>query len=282
MSETAAHDEDTETPTSYETILGRAIEEGLSELQRPTDGLLLSALTAGLELGTGLFFTAIIWTFTTSVYAEPTRELLIALAYTTGYIFVILGRSELFTEHTTLAVLPVLDGQELTRELGRLWGLVCVGNLLGSALLAGFAVAIGPALGVVKPAAFIGLSKLITGHPPWLLFVGAIFTGWLMGLLAWLVQAAENDGARAFFVVIVTFGIGIAHLPHPIAGNVKILMGLFVGSVSIAAYGVFVATTVVGSMIGGATFVAVLKYSHVVRSEESGAASISELVGSDD
>jgi len=221
MGETAFQDEDTDSSTSYETILGRAIEDGISELQRPTDGLLLSALTAGLELGTGLLFTAIIWTFATGVYVEPTRELLVALAYTTGYILVILGRSELFTEHTTLAVLPILDGQESVRELGRLWGLVCVGNLLGSALLAGFAVIIGPALGVVQPAAFIGLSKLITGHSPWLLFVGAIFTGWLMGLLAWLVQAAESDGARAFFVIVITFGIGIAHLPHPIAGNVK-------------------------------------------------------------
>ena len=59
-------------------------------------------------------------------------------------------------------------------------------------------------------------------------------------------------------------------------------MGLFVGSVSIAAYGVFVVTTIAGSVIGGATFVAVLKYSHVVRSEESGAANISKLVDSGD
>jgi formate/nitrite transporter FocA (FNT family) len=182
-------------------------------------------------------------------------------------VFVILGRSELFTEHTTLAALPVLDRRSSVSDLGRLWGLVCVGNLLGSGLFAAVAVSLGPALGVVQPAAFTGLSKLITTHPPWVLFAGSILTGWLMGLLAWLVEAAENDGPRVFFVVLVTAGIGIAHLPHPIAGNVKILMGAFIGGVSVGTYLIFLLTTVLGSAIGGAIFVGLLKYGHVVRSQ---------------
>lgn len=106
------------TSSSYETILGRTIEEGLSELERPSDGLFLSALTAGLEMGTGLFLTAVVWTFPTGVYAEPTREFLVALAYSTGYVFVVLGRSELFTEHTALAALPVLDRRSSVADLG--------------------------------------------------------------------------------------------------------------------------------------------------------------------
>ena len=101
-----------------------------------------------------------------------------------------------------------------------------------------------------------------------MLFVGSILTGWLMGLLAWLVEAAESDGARAFFIVLVTTGIGIVHLPHPIAGNVKILMGAFVGGVPIGSYLIFLLTTVLGSAIGGAIFVGLLKYGHVVRSQD--------------
>jgi hypothetical protein len=58
----------------------------------------------------------------------------------------------------------VLDRRSSLAGLGRLRALVCVGNPLGSGPFA--AVAIGPALGVVKPAAFTGLSKLITTHPP--------------------------------------------------------------------------------------------------------------------
>ena len=257
------------TSTSAETILARTIEEGLAELERPSDGLFLSALTAGFELGTGLFFMAIVWTFTTGVYAEPTREFVVALAYASGYVFVVLGRTELFTEHTTLAVLPVLDGRASFGELGRLWGLVYLGNIVATTVFAAVAVALGPALGVVKPAAFAGIAKLVTAHSPAVLFAGAVFVGWLMGLLAWLVEGAENDGARAFVVILITFGIGIAHLPHPIAGNLKALMGLFAGTgVSLAFYGTFLVTTLCGSAVGGAVFVALLKYGHVVRGQD--------------
>lgn len=257
------------TSTSSETILARTIEEGLAELERPSDGLFLSALTAGFELGTGLFFMAIVWTFTTGVYAEATREFVVALAYASGYVLVVLGRSELFTEHTALAALPVLDGQASLAELGRLWGLVYLGNIVATTAFAAFAVSLGPALGVVKPTAFAGIAKLVTTHSPGVLFAGAVFVGWLMGLLAWLVEGAENDGARAFVVILITFGIGIAHLPHPIAGNLKVLMGLFAGTgVSLAFYGTFLVTSLVGSAVGGAVFVALLKYGHVVRGED--------------
>ena len=58
------------------------------------------------------------------------------------------------------------DRRSSLADLGLLWALVCVGNLLGSGLFTAFAVTIGPALGVVQPAAFTGLSKLITTHPP--------------------------------------------------------------------------------------------------------------------
>lgn len=132
---------------------------------------------------------------------------------------------------------------------------------------------------MIEPTTFTGLSKLITIHPPWVLFVGAIFTGWLMGLLAWLVEAAENDGIRTVFVVLVTTGIGIAHLPHPIAGNVKILMGAFVGGVSIGTYLTFLFTTVLGSAIGGAIFIGLLKYGHVVRSQDRKALGSTTMTG---
>jgi formate/nitrite transporter FocA (FNT family) len=100
------------------------------------------------------------------------------------------------------------------------------------------------------------------------LFAGSILTGWLMGLPAWLVEAAEGDGARTLFVVLITVGIAIAHLPHPIAGNVENLMGAFVGGVPISTYLTFLLTTVLGSAIGGAVFVGLLKYGHVARSQD--------------
>src|SRR6056297_3964939 len=95
-----------------EDILDIEIRRGLSELERPTAGLSLSALSAGLDIGFGpLLMAVILTTAGVAGTGELTKQLLLALAYGVGFILVVLGRSELFTEHTALAVLPVLDGK---------------------------------------------------------------------------------------------------------------------------------------------------------------------------
>ena len=45
-----------------------------------------------------------------------------------------LGRSALFTEQSTSAVLPVLAGRASLVQLARLWILVLIGNVVGGAL----------------------------------------------------------------------------------------------------------------------------------------------------
>jgi len=85
-------------------------------------------------------------------FGDLTTELLLASVYSIGFMFVILGRSELFTEHTTLAVIPVLDRQASFKQLGRLWGLVYVGNLVGGLLFTLLVILLMPELGVVDPS----------------------------------------------------------------------------------------------------------------------------------
>lgn len=125
--------ESADSQTDYSTILERQIIEGLTELRRPTSGLFLSAISAGLDIGFGPLMMAVLLTLasTGGGIAEPWLTLLLANAYTVGFILVDLGRSELFTEHTTLAVLPVLDRQEPVTKLARLWGVVYAGNAVG-------------------------------------------------------------------------------------------------------------------------------------------------------
>jgi formate/nitrite transporter FocA (FNT family) len=86
-----------------------------------------------------------------------------------------------------------------------------------------------------------------------------------MGLLTWLVLAAQETVSRLVYVWLVTLVIGLAHLPHSIAGNVEVLAGVFAGAVSPVEYGVFMTVATVGNVVGGAFFVALLKYGHVVR-----------------
>lgn len=253
-----------QTPSS--DILESLIETGQHEIERERTGLLLSGFSAGLDIGFGPLLMAVFLTLTAGGYGDIVTELLLASAYAVGFIFVIIARSELFTEHTTLAVMPVLDGQASLGDLARLWGLVWGSNVVGGAVFAAFIVTLMPNLGVASPEAFETIAHKLVDHDIGWLFVAGILAGWLMGLLAWLIAAAQETISRLLIIWLVTASIGILHLPHSIAGNVEVLFGLFVSpQVSILDYVTFLVMATVGNAVGGGVFVGILKYGHVVR-----------------
>ena len=91
----------------------------MQALERSSGPLFLSALSGGLDVGFSLFLMAATWTLMDGDLARVVKELLIASMYSVGFIFVVVGRSELFTEQTTLAVLPVLNGKASVYQLLR-------------------------------------------------------------------------------------------------------------------------------------------------------------------
>ncbi|MFL5345207.1 MAG: formate/nitrite transporter family protein [Hyalangium sp.] len=248
----------------YETILAQQIRQANLELARPARGLLLSSLAAGLELGVGPFLMAVLSSLTRGVYARPAVELLVASAYAVGFILVVVGRSELFTEHTALAVQPVLAREASVLRLMRLWGLVLVGNLVGAALFSLFAAYLGPALGVMEREAIGEMAHNVIKHPSGTLLLSAVMAGWMMGLVAWVATSARETISQVVLVGLITLAIGLAHLHHSIAGSIEVLMGVFIGQgASVADFGRFFVLSVLGNAVGGSVFVALLKHGHV-------------------
>jgi formate/nitrite transporter FocA (FNT family) len=247
-------------------VLQSMIDKGSHEINRETGGLLLSSFSAGLDIGFGPLLMGVILTLSAGGYGDLTTELLLASAYSVGFIFVILGRSELFTEHTTLAVMPVIDGEASGRSLARLWGIVYIGNVVGGLVFTALAVLLMPGLGVIEAAAFETIALKLVSHQLHWLFIAGIFAGWLMGLLAWLVTAAQDTLSRVFVIWMVTATIGMLHLPHSIAGNVEVLFGLLTSSsITLTDYLAFLSLATIGNAFGGAIFVGLMKYGHVVR-----------------
>jgi len=261
--------EDTDEQKSPTSILAQAIENATNEIERPSSGLFLSGLSAGLDISFGPLLMAVVLTLLGTGTAEPFREFALANAYAVGFILVIIGRSELFTEHTTLAVLPVFDNRASLAALGRLWGIVYIANIIGGAAFAFAAVRFGPEYGIVEASAFAEIARPLLDHSISVLLAGGVLAGWLMGLLAWLVIAASETVSRLLLVWLITLTIGMMHLPHSIAGNVEVVAGLFSSdTISYVDYGRFLATATVGNVIGGAVFVGFIKYGHVVRGGE--------------
>lgn len=251
---------------SYDTIVRQQVEQAKVELARPALRLLISSFAAGIEIGFGPFLMALLLTSTRGVYAPPTVELLLAAAYSVGFIIVVLGRSELFTEHTSMAVVPVLAGRASVRDLLRLWGLVYVGNVTGASAFAAFAAWIGPELGEAQSWAFVEIASKYVDQVWWLLLIGGILAGWLMGLLAWLVTASRDTMAQIVVIALITTGISLAHLQHSVAGTVEVLAGVLSGDeVTWREFGRFLLWSTLGNALGGTVFVALLKFGHAGR-----------------
>jgi formate/nitrite transporter FocA (FNT family) len=248
-------------------ILEHEISEGLAEIERSDSGLLMSGFSAGMDLGFSILMMAVLLTLAKDSLPRPVTELLVAGAYTLGYILIVIGRSELFTEHTTLAVLPVLNGRATLGGLLRLWGLVYFSNLAGGALFSFIIVNVGPALGIIDPAVFGEIARGLVNHSAWVILFSGVLAGWLMGLLSWLVAASRETVSQIIVIVLVTGTIGLAHLHHAIAGTIEVLTGLMSGQgITVADYLHFLLWATVGNSLGGVFFVAVVKYGQAMRS----------------
>jgi formate/nitrite transporter FocA (FNT family) len=244
-------------------FLHHEILEGLHVLERPSLGLFISGVSAGLDIGFSLFFMAIMWTQAEGQLPPTVVHILISLMYSLGFIFVVLGRSELFTEQTTLAVLPVLSGQGSVGGMLRLWAIVYCANLIGATGFAALASLIGPSWGVIAPGAFGAIARKVTEHPGLVILSSGVLAGWLMGLLSWLVAASRETISLIVLVGLITTAIGFANLHHVVLGTVEVLAAVFAGQdVAVAQFAHFLVWATVGNILGGTLFVALIKFSH--------------------
>lgn len=254
---------------SQRLILEHTIEEALPQLERSTQGLLLSGLSAGMDIGFSVLLMAIVLSLFHGVFPEPVVLVLEASMYSVGFIFVILGRSELFTEHTALAVLPVLRGLAPVNSLLRLWGLVYISNIVGGVIFALVLTYLAGPLQFLKPWALLDIGSSLLNHSWEVMLISGILAGWMMGLLAWLLAATRDTISQIVIIWLVTTSIGLAGLHHCIVGNVEVLAALFTNDqFSIFDYLRFLGLATLGNILGGAVFVALLKYSHSKRSEK--------------
>ena len=192
-------------------------EQGDEELDRPVLSLLLSGLAAGLSISVSLLAQAFL---KARLPAAAWSELIVGLGYTIGFIIVVLGRLQLFTESTVTAVLPVAaepNARNLLRLL-RLWSLVLAANLVGTffvAWLAARSIIVSPE----QRAAMIEIAREILGHDaPATLCLG-IPAGFLVASIAWILPNAR--GSEIFVVIAITYVIAIGGFSHIVAGSSK-------------------------------------------------------------
>jgi formate/nitrite transporter FocA (FNT family) len=239
--------------------------EGEDELQRPVSALAWSAFAAGLSMGLSFIAEGLLMA---RLPDAPWRPLISRMGYSIGFLTVVLGRQQLFTENTLTVVLPLLlhkDADTLWRML-RLWAVVLCANLFGTFLFA---------LCVAKIAIFDSYTQeCLTamgadhiGSSFGVVLMRAIFAGWLIALMVWLLPAAET--ARVSIVIIITYLIGIGGFNHIIAGSTTMFFLVVNKSISFGTYALqFFLPTLLGNVIGGISLVAALGHAQVVGGKE--------------
>lgn len=249
----------------YVEMLHTEIEEGVRELRRPAAGLFASAISAGIEVSISAFAIAVVLAASAPDESPLFVRLAIAVAYSLGFVLVVVARSELYTEHTSRAVLPVLSGDARIGQLLRLWGIVYVANLIAAAGAGWLLGKMGPALNLFEAEHAREMARPLFAHSWWALLLGSIVAGWLIGLVAWMTAASESVVARIVITVLTVGVIGFAHLPHCIAGTAEVALAAAMGKATAHEAAVFLVWATIGNTIGGALIVAALKYGHAVR-----------------
>ena len=241
--------------------LHRAVREaGESELDRPAGALFWSGLAAGIAIHSSLIAEGALHA---GLPEAPWRELVTALGYPVGFLVVILGRMQLFTESTITAMLPLVtrpSGWALQRTL-RLWGIVLFANLIGTALAAGMVA--GGALGNPEiREAMIAVSAGILDLNGWQTFINAIPAGFLIAVVAWILPNGRN---QAFWIILaITYVIAIAGFSHSIVGADETFLLVFTGQVTVerAVFGLML-PAILGNLVGGAGLFTLLAHGQV-------------------
>ncbi len=99
-----------EVAQAFDTI----VSEGAQRLHRTWREVLTTGLAGGLEVATGVLALL-------AVYTETRSHLLAGLAFSIGFIALLLARSELFTEGFLVPVTAVVAGRARVGQLGKLW-----------------------------------------------------------------------------------------------------------------------------------------------------------------
>lgn len=218
--------------------------------------LFLSGLAAGLTISFSFIGPA-----TIRAHVGPeSAELLQALLYPLGFIFIVLGRYQLFTENTLTPVTLVLTRTASIPLLLRIWTIVLAANLIGTALAAFFcaktSVFAGP-LQAVADDFGESLLEMTWGET----FYKGIVAGWLIAGMVWLNHAARSAVARLQISFLLMYTVGAAGLAHCIVGSTEVLYLVFLGEATIIDYAWrFEAPAALGNLVGGVLLVAILNY----------------------
>jgi formate-nitrite transporter family protein len=240
-------------------IFESAVQHARDELDRPWPALSFSGIAGGLTMGlTGLSTGLVI----SLVGHGPVAQLLAAAVYPIGFLAVIIGRAQLFTENTLYPVVLVLTEAKYFLSILRLWAVVYAGNWIGSLVFAALAVKTTALPPTVRDT-LVDLGAIAIDHSFGSVFWSGVVAGWLLALVAWLITGSHWTTGQALMTWTMTFVLGLGKFAHCVANSGEILSAALAGNISFADYGSWLGAATLGNIAGGVIMVSLLNYGQV-------------------
>ncbi len=252
---TAQVQQELERPTAIQ-IYAQVAKNARQELRRPARSLAISGLAGGITMGLTGLATAIA---RAELGTGGFGHFVTTLLYPIGFIAVILGRAQLFTENTLYPVALVLSERRHYWSTLRLWTIVLVFNCLGTLAFAALMVrtdALQPRY--VESLAAIGVE--IANHSLSGIFWSAIIGGWIIALVAWLVSASHSISGSMLLIWLLAFVVGLGHFAHCIASSGEVLSAVLHHQLPAMSYLRWLWPAVLGNIVGGVGLVTLLEY----------------------
>ncbi len=239
---------------STDEIYERVLIEADEEISRDVRELFFSGVAAGFAI-----------TITVLLYASLTHStggipVVGALLYPIGFIYIILGNYQLYTENTLPPVALTLDRLASIPAMLGMWVTVLAGNLVGGTVGA-VLLAYG---GVMSPDVAATLSSIaMTGiETAWFdLFFKAVFAGLIVAGVVWVDFGVMNSTTRFLLVYVAFLAIPLGGLFHVVVASTEVMYLVFLGEIGLL-YGAthFALPVLLGNTVGGVVLVTTINY----------------------
>jgi formate/nitrite transporter FocA (FNT family) len=202
-----------------ERSFDRIVLEGRPRLARSWGDVFLTGTTGGLEVAFGVLALLV-------VEHDTGSSLLAGLAFSVGFIALLLGHSELFTEGFLVPVTVVAAGEGTIRALLRLWSGTLAGNLVGGAIIAWVIDEAFPNLH--STAIALGAHYVNAGENLHTFCLG-LLGGGAITLLTRMQNGTDSDGAKLVAAIATAFLLAGLRLFHSVLDSLIAFVALDTG-----------------------------------------------------
>ena len=261
-------DQPQEAPDPRE-MFARTRDEGERRLNRSRLELTTTSLVAGFDIVFGIIAIATVTALVTPKLGPSMAHFVGSLFFGIAFIFIVVGRSELFTENFFVPITALRRGAFTTRKLAQLWTISPIMNILGGTLL----ILVATTKGVLPhgtPEALNDLANHIDDLPLWSAFCSAIIGGALITAMTWMIEGVGTVGGRIIVAWIAGTLLALASLNHVIVVTLELIFGMRFGTtISLEDTAVNFGIAVAGNLIGGLLFVTFTRTSQAIGSDQT-------------